>query len=65
MLIHGARAVLNWCDKKNDNLSKWIQNIKRRMNNCKSIVALANKLARIVWSVLANKTSFDASKACA
>lgn len=65
MLIHGARTVLNWCDKKNDNLSKWLQAIKQRMHGCKSVVAFANKLARIIWAVLAHKTPFNASKACA
>jgi len=65
MLIHGARTVLNWCEKKNDNLSKWLQAIKQRMHGCKSVVALANKLARIIWAVLVNKTPFNVNKACA
>lgn len=64
-LILGARAVLNWCDKKDDNLNKWLQKLKERMHSCKSVVALANKLARIVWVVLAKGTTFDAAKACA
>ena len=25
MLIHGARAVINWCNKKQDKLSCWLQ----------------------------------------
>ena len=65
MLIHGARAVLNWTDKKSDNLSLWLNKIKKKMHNCKSVVALANKLARIVWAVLTQETEFDAKKACA
>ena len=64
-LILGARAVLNWCDKKDDNLNKWLQQLKERMHNCKSVVALANKLARIIWVVLAKETTFDVSQACA
>lgn len=64
-LIHGARTVLNWCDKKDDVLSCWLKRLKERMNGCKAVVALANKLARIVWSVLTNKQVFDVSKACA
>lgn len=65
MLIHGARAVLNWCHKKDDNLSLWLQRLKERMHSCKSVVALANKLARIIWVVLAKKTTFDVKQACA
>lgn len=64
-LILGARAVLNWCDKKDDSLNKWLQKLKDRMHNCKSVVALANKLARIIWVVLAKETTFDVNKACA
>lgn len=65
VLILGARAVLNWCDKKEDSLNKWLQQLKERMHNCKSAVALANKLARIIWVVLAKESTFDVNKACA
>ena len=30
LLIHGARAVLNWCTKKDDVLSQWLQQLKNR-----------------------------------
>ncbi|WP_158769517.1 IS110 family transposase [Paraglaciecola sp. L1A13] len=65
MLILGARAVLNWCDKTNDNLRRWAQHIKKRMHGCKAVVALANKLARIIWVVMAKEVEFDVKKACA
>lgn len=65
MLIHGARTVLTWCDKKQDKLSVWLKSLKKRMNGCRAVVALANKMARMVWAVLANKTTFDSNKACA
>lgn len=64
-LIHGARTVLNWCDKKDDVLSNWLKKLKERMHGCKAVVALANKLARIIWSVLTTKAEFDVKKACA
>lgn len=64
-LIHGARTVLNWCDKKDDALSCWLKRLKERMNGCKAVVALANKMARIVWSVLTSKQPFNVTKACA
>lgn len=65
MLIHGARTVLNWCHKKEDSLSLWLQKLKVRMHSCKAVVALANKLARVIWVVLSHKTEFDVTKACA
>ncbi|MCE2572464.1 transposase [Motilimonas eburnea] len=63
-LRHGARTVLNWCNKKDDTLSLWLQQLNQRMHGCKAVVALATKLARIIWSVLFNRQAFDISKAC-
>ena len=53
MLIHGARTVLNWSKDKTDKLSTWLNALSSRAHPCKVIVALANKLARIAWAVLA------------
>jgi len=64
LLIHGARTVLNWCDKKEDPLSLWLKSLKVRMDGSKAVVALANKLARIVWSVLDKQQPFDVNMAC-
>jgi transposase len=58
LMIHGARTVLNWCEGKSDKLSLWLQALKRRAHPCKVIVALANKLARIAWAVLATKQPY-------
>lgn len=57
--IHGARAVLNWCHKKNDPLSLWLQQLLRKKHPCVVIVALANKMARIAWAMLTKKQNFD------
>jgi transposase len=37
----------------------WLQNASQRMHRNKVAIALANKLARIAWSVLRNKQTFD------
>ena len=37
----------------------WLEEASKRMHRNKVAVALANKLARIAWSVLRNKQSFD------
>ncbi|MDH5803363.1 MAG: IS110 family transposase [Gammaproteobacteria bacterium] len=61
LFIHGARTVLNWCEGKTDKLSIWLKDIKKRAHPCKVIVALANKLARIAWAVLATKSPYQAA----
>ena len=65
LLIHGARSVLNWCDRKSDSLSCWLTRLKIRMPGNKAAFALANKLARIIWRVLAKKEVFNVKLACA
>jgi transposase len=58
LLIHGARSLMNWCDRKNDKLSLWIRQLLTRMHPCKAVVAVANKLARIVWAVLTKQVEY-------
>lgn len=64
LLIHGARTVVNWCDKKDDSLSLWFQRLKQRQHVCKVTVALANKMARMVFVVMSRGQAFDMNKAC-
>ena len=64
LLIHGARTVVNWCDKKDDSLSLWLQRLKQRQHVCKVTVALANKMARMVFVVMSRGQVFDMNKAC-
>jgi transposase len=40
----------------------WIEAAKRRMHHNVLAIALANKLARIAWSVLAHGRAFEAIK---
>lgn len=61
LLIHGARAVLNWSKDKTDKLSSWLNALSHRAHPCKVIVALANKLARIAWAVLATGQAYKAA----
>jgi len=42
--------------------STWIEAAKKRLHRNVLAIALANKLARIAWSVLAHGRSFEASK---
>ena len=52
LLIHGARSVVNNCDKKMDKRSLWIADKKNRCGYNKASVALANKNARIIWAIM-------------
>jgi hypothetical protein len=40
----------------------WLANAAARMHRNKLAAALANKLARIAWSVLRHNTAFDAHR---
>ena len=53
LVIHGARSVVARVDGKTDPLSQWIQRVKARRGFNKAVVALANKLIRIAWVVIA------------
>jgi len=59
LLIHGARTVMNWCKNKTDRLSMWIKTLLESKPSCKVIVALANKLARVLWVVLSKKENYQ------
>ena len=57
-LIHGARAALRWCRKRDDRLSQWANEIVARRGIHKGAVAMAHKMARMAWSMLVNNQSF-------
>lgn len=52
LLIHGARSAVNTCREKTDRKSQWIRSLVTRRNKNIATVALANKNARIIWTVL-------------
>ncbi|HEB93422.1 MAG TPA: IS110 family transposase [Gammaproteobacteria bacterium] len=58
LLVHGARAVVSRAEKKDDPLSCWVSKIRAERGVNKATVALANKLARIGWAVLAHNTVY-------
>src|SRR5512134_1016403 len=52
-LVHGARAVLQRLAERDTPLGRWLRGLRARQHKSVVIVALANKLARICWAVLA------------
>lgn len=59
LLIHGARSVLFYSDKKTDKQSIWINNLKRRKGCNKTAVALANKMARTAWAIIKEGSNYN------
>lgn len=55
LLIHGARAVLTHAKEP----SRWLQELGQRRPPNVVTVALANKMARTIWAVLAHERTYD------
>jgi len=60
LYIHGARAVLRYSANKQDRFSRWAQQVLARRGHNKACVAVANKLARIAWVIMARGESYRA-----
>ena len=63
VLIHGARAVAMRAAGKEDALSRWVSRLIAQRGFNKAVVALANKLARIAWVVLARGERYQLAQA--
>jgi transposase len=59
LLIHGARAVLRWVDRKDDATSRWAAALKTRRHTNLAVVALANKIARVAYAVMTTGQPYD------
>jgi transposase len=53
LFVHGAHAVMQQRAKQSSGLSYWLEQLAARVHRNVAVVALANKLARIAWAVLA------------
>lgn len=58
-LIHGARAYTHRAKGKNGLFDYWINQLVARIGKHKAFVAVAHKLARVVWAVLTKKESWQ------
>lgn len=52
LLIHGARSAIRCAGEKPDRMLRWALQVQQRRGAKVAAVALANKLARIVWAML-------------
>jgi transposase len=65
LLIHGARAVMRHIQRRikigQASGNAWVEQCLQRMHVNKVIVALANKMARMAWAVLAHQQDYRAA----
>ena len=59
LLIHGARSVLLSQSRADRVMDPWLKEVLARRPKNVAIVALANKMARTIWALLAHGRSFD------
>jgi len=61
LLTHGARAVLWATHRKipHERLRLWAHNVERLRGHNKAAIALANKMARLVWAVWKKDKDFE------
>ena len=60
-MIHGARSVVMRLAKHDDRRSEWLKGLAARRGFNRTIVALANKTARIAWVLLTRNEDYVAA----
>lgn len=61
LFVHGARGAYHWLKRDQLALGQWVEQLEKRSQRSTSIVALANKLARIAWAVLTTGQPYRAA----
>lgn len=63
LVVHGARAVLSSIKYKSKedlpSSMQWLKNLAERRGRNKSIVAFANKIARLAWALLSSGSNYQ------
>jgi transposase len=59
LLIQGAKAAVMSAGKRDDPISRWLVQLTARVGWQKACVAMANKNARILWSVMTRDHGYD------
>jgi transposase len=61
LLVQGARSVLHTAAAHQDRLSRWALELQQRRGYYRTLVAIANKNARIAWALLAKNETLRPS----
>ena len=59
LIIHGARAAIRFVDRDRSPTGQWVRDLEQRRPKNVTVVARANKHARIVWALLAHQRDYD------
>ena len=58
MMLHGARSVVMQMERNPSALGEWLTGLSARRHRNVTVVALANKMARIAWTLLTKGGSY-------
>lgn len=61
LLFQGARSVLHSAQGRTDRISRWSLSLQDRRGYYRTLIAIANKNARIAWALLAHNTALRAA----
>ena len=61
LLVLGAMAVIQWAARRPETADPWLLRMLARKPKMVVAVALANRMARIVWALMTKKESYRAS----
>ena len=65
LLVHGARSVMRYAPKSDTALSHWACSKQARSSTNRTIIGIANKNARVAWTMLSQGVCYDSSLVCA
>lgn len=58
-LVHGARTVVCHAGKKTDQLNLWANKLREKKSFNKTVVAMAHRLARLIWILLQRQEEYS------
>ena len=65
LLVQCARTIIQHIERRSDRLGVWVRSLLSRRHSNVVACALANKLARIAWAILARGTHYQGEQAVA
>lgn len=61
LLVHGARIALRYAPRHNNRQSRWALDLMQRKGTNRTVVAMANKNARVIWALMAKDDEYRTS----
>jgi transposase len=57
-VVHGARAAMYVCRAEDDHMITWARDLAKRRGPNKAVVALANRMIRLAWTLLQTEQNY-------